>query len=488
MTRIAVFAYSETGHDCLRFLLDRGETVALVVTHPDAPGESVWFPSVAELARSRGIEPVLVEKARTLRSRRAFEAAAPDLLLSFYFRHLLPPTRSWRFRRAWRLQPPRLAPARSTGGARRSTGPSRAVRRRRGRPCTSMTGRADAGDIVDQEPVPIGPDDTALEVQKRVTAGGDPILERRLGELKPRHRAAASAGRARRPRRSRRRAREDGRIDWTRSAEEVHNLVRAVTHPYPGAFTDVFGGRRSSGRRGSPTWERTTTSPGRCGPSRGASTSPAVTTGTWRSSASSGRVRTRSTRGTSCPKRCLREGPDPRRQRVHRQRPDRAHPEHDRLGRLRARHRERQDRALPRPSALHVPRRRHRDQQGVDRVPGQEVRRGAAARRDRDADRLRPAAPRRLRARLRGEPADRQAGGALPQARRLPVHLRGLRDVPRRGVRRGVLDRSSTARSGSSAGSTPARSSSSTASSGPTARATACASRSFAPSTGSART
>ena len=34
---------------------------------------------------------------------------------------------------------------------------------------------------------------------------------------------------------------EDGHIDWTRSAKEIHDLVRAVTKPWPGAFTDVFG-------------------------------------------------------------------------------------------------------------------------------------------------------------------------------------------------------------------------------------------------------
>jgi methionyl-tRNA formyltransferase len=42
-----------------------------------------------------------------------------------------------------------------------------------------------------------------------------------------------------------RRTPEDGRIDWTRPAKEVHDLVRAVTHPYPGAFTDLFGGART---------------------------------------------------------------------------------------------------------------------------------------------------------------------------------------------------------------------------------------------------
>ncbi|HEY6929308.1 MAG TPA: formyltransferase, partial [Thermoanaerobaculia bacterium] len=49
---IAVFAYSDTGHACLKALLSRGAHVVLVVTHADDPAETAWFPSVAELARS----------------------------------------------------------------------------------------------------------------------------------------------------------------------------------------------------------------------------------------------------------------------------------------------------------------------------------------------------------------------------------------------------------------------------------------------------
>jgi methionyl-tRNA formyltransferase len=105
-----------------------------------------------------------------------------------------------------------------------------------------MTARADAGDIVDREAVPIGPDDTAIEVQRRVTEAAVRVLLRRLPELEsgtaprtPQDAAAATVFGRRTP--------EDGRIRWTRPAKEVHDLVRAVTHPYPGAFTDIFGTR-----------------------------------------------------------------------------------------------------------------------------------------------------------------------------------------------------------------------------------------------------
>ncbi len=49
--RTVVCAYSAVGHACLTELLELGADVRLVVTHSDAPGEEIWFDSVAELAR-----------------------------------------------------------------------------------------------------------------------------------------------------------------------------------------------------------------------------------------------------------------------------------------------------------------------------------------------------------------------------------------------------------------------------------------------------
>ena len=238
MSGLAVFAHSETGHECLRWLLDHGAKVALVVTHPDSSAES-HLPSVGDLARARGLQPLVVDAPDASTTARVRDAA-PDLVLSFYFRHLLPaellaiPKRG-----AFNLHGSLLPKYRGRAPVNWAVARGETET---GATLHAMTGRADAGEIVDQEPVPIGPDDTAWEVQKRVTQAGVLLLERRLAEL--------LAGTA--PRRAQdearatvfpRRTPEDGRIDWSRSAEEVHNLVRAVTHPYPGAFTDVFGGK-----------------------------------------------------------------------------------------------------------------------------------------------------------------------------------------------------------------------------------------------------
>lgn len=236
--RTIVCAYSDVGHACLEYLLDRGTRVVAVYTHADAPGEEIWFPSVARLAHERGV-PVYIDRDLTATEEMArLESLHPDLLLSFYFRHLLP---------ARVLAAARLGAYNMHGSL---------LPRYRGRAPVNwavlhgesetgatlhvMTPKADAGDIVDAERVAIGTDDTAAVVQARVTQAAVTVLARQIDALEagtaPRHpqdhSAATSFGR-RRP--------ADGAIDWRRSAAEIHNLVRAVSHPYPGAFAPLAG-------------------------------------------------------------------------------------------------------------------------------------------------------------------------------------------------------------------------------------------------------
>ncbi len=101
-----------------------------------------------------------------------------------------------------------------------------------------MTEKPDAGDIVAQTRVPILPDDTAREVFDKVTVAAEITLDGVLPALvagtaprRPQDLASGSYFGGRRP--------EDGIIDWSRDAASIHNLVRAVAPPYPGA------GRRS---------------------------------------------------------------------------------------------------------------------------------------------------------------------------------------------------------------------------------------------------
>lgn len=240
MTRLAVFAYSDTGHACLEHLLNRGERVVFLATHRDVPGEARWFPSVAELARSHGIEPIIMENPLDPQSIVRLRLAKPDLLFSFYYRRVLPDEM---------LEVPPLGAFNMHGSLLprfRGRAPVNWAivkgETRTGATLHRMRSRPDTGEIVDQEAVPIGPDDTAIEVQRRVTAAAVAVLARRLDELEAGTAPAVPQDESKATRFGRRRP-EDGRIDWSRPAREVHDLVRAVTHPFPGAFTDLFGGK-----------------------------------------------------------------------------------------------------------------------------------------------------------------------------------------------------------------------------------------------------
>jgi methionyl-tRNA formyltransferase len=104
-----------------------------------------------------------------------------------------------------------------------------------------MLDKPDSGDIVAQRAVPILRDDTAREVFDKVTVAAELALNGALPALlvgkAPRIKQDSSISTyygARKP--------EDGTIDWTKSETAIHNLVRAVAPPYPGAFT-TLGGR-----------------------------------------------------------------------------------------------------------------------------------------------------------------------------------------------------------------------------------------------------
>jgi len=101
-----------------------------------------------------------------------------------------------------------------------------------------MVEKPDAGEIVAQRAIPILPDDTAKDVFDKVTLAAeiclDGVLPALLAGTAPRRPMDLTQGSYFGGRKA-----EDGRIDWARSAREIHNLVRAVAPPYPGAFSDT---------------------------------------------------------------------------------------------------------------------------------------------------------------------------------------------------------------------------------------------------------
>jgi len=235
-----VFAYHDVGVRCLGALLDAGVDVRLVATHEDDPGENVFFASVRELALRRGLEVEAPADANAPAFVARLQAIAPDFIFSFYYRRMLSPAVLAAARRGAYNMHGSLLPL-YRGRAPVNWAVLRGERQT-GATLHEMVEKPDAGRIVGQEPVPIGEDDTAGEVFARVTAAAERLLARELprllegsARLTPQDLSRGSYFGGRRP--------EDGRIDLSRSAKEVHDLVRAVAPPYPGAFLDYRGAR-----------------------------------------------------------------------------------------------------------------------------------------------------------------------------------------------------------------------------------------------------
>ncbi len=167
-------------------------------------------------------------------------AISPDFMFSFYFRNLLPePLLSLATRGAYNMHGSLLPKYRGRVPINWAIIHGETET---GATLHEMTAKPDAGAIVGQTPVPILPDDTAVEVFGKVVVAAEQTLWRALPDLvdghpflMPNDLAAGSYFGGRKP--------EDGRIDWSRSAKAIHDLVRAVAPPYPGAFTTIGGER-----------------------------------------------------------------------------------------------------------------------------------------------------------------------------------------------------------------------------------------------------
>lgn len=240
MTRAVVFAYHNVGARCFLTLLAHGIDVALVVTHQDDPNENIWFDSVQRLAAERGIPVVTPDRPDPEILRPLLEQAAPDFIFSFYYRHMIP------------VELLEMAP-RGAFNMHGSLLPRYRGRvpvnwavlhgeKEAGATLHEMVAKPDAGRIAGQQAVPILPDDTAFAVFGKVTVAAEICLDRCLPGLldgslvlQEQDLAAGSYFGGRKP--------EDGRIDWQHPAQALHNLVRAVAPPYPGAFADLPTGR-----------------------------------------------------------------------------------------------------------------------------------------------------------------------------------------------------------------------------------------------------
>ena len=240
-----VFAYHDVGVNCLKALLSADIQVDLVVTHQDDPNENVWFGSVAKLCAEKNIPYITPNANELVDLIPKFQALAPDYIFSFYYRFMIPEQI---------LKCAKIAALNMHGSLLpkyRGRAPVNwAVlhgETETGATLHVMEAKPDAGDIVGQAAVSIGPDETATDVFGKVSQAAVTVIEQVLPSLiqgniprQPNELQKGSYFGGRKP--------ADGQIHWNQTAKQVHDLVRAVAPPYPGAFADYEGKTMIVGR------------------------------------------------------------------------------------------------------------------------------------------------------------------------------------------------------------------------------------------------
>ncbi|MFB6721418.1 methionyl-tRNA formyltransferase [Kribbella sp. NPDC056345] len=242
--RVVMLGYQTWGHRTLQALLDSGHEVALVVTHPKSEHayEKIWSDDVAELAEKHGVPVLLRNRPDDAELLEAIAAARPDLIVANNWRTWLPPE-------LFDLPPhgtlnihdsllPKYAGFSPIIWA--LINGEEAV----GVTAHKMNAELDAGDVLIQRSVPIGPTDTAADLFHRTVDLIGPIVQESLelistgqdaGRWVPQDRSEASF--------FHKRSLEDSRIDWKWPAERLERLVRAQSDPYPNAYAFHRGER-----------------------------------------------------------------------------------------------------------------------------------------------------------------------------------------------------------------------------------------------------
>ncbi len=235
--RVVVFAYNEIGYVCLEELVDFGADVLCLFTHHDDPGENIWFRRPVAIAEERGIPVYTPESLRDDSWAELLKSLSPDYIFSFYYRNMIPKKI---------LDTAKIGAFNLHGSLLpkfRGRAPVNWVlvagEKKTGVTLHYMLEKPDAGDIIAQRECEITFEDTAYTLFMKMADAARVVMREVLPQLRdgtftrvPQVGESSYFG-GRKP--------EDGLIHWEKDAASIYNLTRAVTHPYPGAFTYLDG-------------------------------------------------------------------------------------------------------------------------------------------------------------------------------------------------------------------------------------------------------
>ena len=234
--KAVVLAYHNIGCAGVKALLRNGFEIAAIFTHKDVSGENIWFDSVAELAASLNITVFAPEDINHQMWVRKIIELEPDIIFSFYYRNMvsqaildIPPEGCLNLHGSLLPKYRGRCPINwALVNGEKETGVT----------LHYMTPKPDDGDILCQKKIIISDDDTAMSLHKKAVKASADLLDEILPQIEdgtalsfPQDHSKATYYGGRSP--------EDGEIDWSKTAIEIRNLVRAVTRPYPGAFSYI---------------------------------------------------------------------------------------------------------------------------------------------------------------------------------------------------------------------------------------------------------
>lgn len=224
----------------LSTLFDGGYQVVTVVTQPDRPagrGRAMTSPPAAQWARERGVPALQPPSLRPPEVAEQLAALAPDAMVVASYGRILPPSLLTLAPLGCLNVHPSMLP--------RHRGPSPVAEAiLQGETVTGVSimlldEGTDTGPVLAQEEAEILPDDTAGGLTARLFALGGALMARTLREWAdgridavPQDESQATF--------SRKLAKADGELDFTRTASQLHNQVRAMD-PWPGAYTTWNG-------------------------------------------------------------------------------------------------------------------------------------------------------------------------------------------------------------------------------------------------------
>ncbi|ROR05642.1 UDP-4-amino-4-deoxy-L-arabinose formyltransferase/UDP-glucuronic acid dehydrogenase (UDP-4-keto-hexauronic acid decarboxylating) [Erwinia sp. JUb26] len=240
MMKAVVFAYHDIGCAGIRALHKAGFEIEAIFTHADNAAENQFYASVARTAAELGVPVYAPEDVNHPLWVERIKAMAPQVIFSFHYRQMLSDAiLNSASEGAFNLHASLLPRYRGRAplnwvlvNGEEETGVT----------LHRMVKRADAGAIVAQQRVAIDPQDNALTLHRKQCRASVELLDSSLpgilrGDFTEREQDESQASYVGR------RTPEDGRIDWSQPAHRIHNLVRAVTDPWPGAFSFVGSGR-----------------------------------------------------------------------------------------------------------------------------------------------------------------------------------------------------------------------------------------------------